>query len=84
VRVPVQVGVGQHERVWQSGPEGLAEVAALFTASPRVNVHEQPDAGHNLSVGLAARAYHLALLSFVEECLVRREVDAIGATERER
>ncbi|WP_210588568.1 alpha/beta fold hydrolase [Streptomyces sp. GESEQ-35] len=73
VRIPVQYTLGDHEAVWRPGPPGLAEIAALFTASPRVRLGEQPDSGHNLSLGYAARAYHLRVLSFAEECAVRRE-----------
>jgi pimeloyl-ACP methyl ester carboxylesterase len=73
VRVPVHYTLGDHERVWSAGPAALAEVAALFTASPRVAVVEQPDAGHNLSLGLSAMAYHLKVLSFAEECVLARE-----------
>ncbi|MET7480047.1 alpha/beta fold hydrolase [Streptomyces sp. NPDC005648] len=73
VRVPVQFSLGDHEEVWSSGPEALADIASLFTASPRVRVNEQPDSGHNLSLGHAARAYHLRVLSFAEECAVIRE-----------
>jgi pimeloyl-ACP methyl ester carboxylesterase len=72
VRVPVHYTLGDHERVWSSGPAALAEVAALFTASPRVTAVEQPDAGHNLSLGLSAMAYHLKVLSFAEECVLAR------------
>ena len=72
VRVPVHFSLGDHEMVWQSGPAALADIAARFTASPRVVVHEQVDAGHNLSLGLSARAYHLKALSFAEECVVAR------------
>jgi pimeloyl-ACP methyl ester carboxylesterase len=68
VRVPVHVTVADQESVWSTGPEALAEVSALFTAAPTVVAEEQPDAGHNLSVGLSARDYHLRVLSFVEEC----------------
>jgi pimeloyl-ACP methyl ester carboxylesterase len=73
VRIPVQYTLGDHERVWLSGPEGLADIAALFTASPRVLVNEQSDSGHNLSIGHSAMAYHLKVLSFVEECVLARE-----------
>lgn len=73
VRVPVQFSLGDHELVWQPGPAGLADIASLFTAAPRVSVSEQPDSGHNLSVGHSARAYHLKVLSFAEECAVTRE-----------
>lgn len=70
VRVPVRFSLGDHETVWRSGPSALAEVAAMFTASPRVVVNEQADSGHNLSLGHSAMAYHLTVLSFVEECLL--------------
>lgn len=73
VRIPVSYTLGDHEEVWSSGPEALADIASLFTAAPRVSVSEQPDSGHNLSVGHSARAYHLKVLSFVEECAVARE-----------
>lgn len=72
--IPVQYSLGDHEVVWRSGPEGLAEIAALFTASPRVVVSEQSHSGHNLSVGLTAMAYHLKVLSFIEECVLAREM----------
>ncbi|WP_306320074.1 MULTISPECIES: alpha/beta hydrolase [unclassified Streptomyces] len=73
VRVPVQFSLGDHERVWESGPAALAEITALFTGSPRVRSNEQAGCGHNLSLGLAARSYHLRVLAFAEECVVQRE-----------
>ena len=72
IRVPVHYSLGEYERVWQTGPEALAEIAALFTASPRVETLELAGSGHNLSVGLTAMAYHLKILSFIEECVVSR------------
>jgi pimeloyl-ACP methyl ester carboxylesterase len=73
VRVPVHYTLGDHERVWSSGPAALAQVGALFTESPRVVTAEQADAAHNLSLGWTALSYHLKLLSFLEECVVARE-----------
>lgn len=73
IRVPVQYTLADHEMVWQSGPTGFADIASLFTASPRVTVNEQASSGHNLSIGLSAMAYHLRVLSFVEECVLARE-----------
>lgn len=73
VRVPVQYTLGDHEMVWQAGPAGLADIASLFTAAPRVAVNEQADGGHNLSIGLTAMSYHLKVMSFVEECVVASE-----------
>jgi alpha-beta hydrolase superfamily lysophospholipase len=73
VRVPVQFTLGDQEPVWESGPAALSDIAGMFTASPRVTVTEQVDAGHNLSLGRTATAYHLKVLSFVEECVLARE-----------
>src|ERR1700730_12302157 len=73
VRVPVQFSVAEHERVWKSDPEALAEIAAMFTGSPRFVINEQVDAGHNLSLSVNAAAYHMRVLSFVEECATARE-----------
>jgi alpha-beta hydrolase superfamily lysophospholipase len=73
VRVPVRFTLGDHEPVWESGPAALKDIAGMFTASPRVTVAEQVDAGHNLSLGRTAMAYHLKVLSFVEECVLAQE-----------
>jgi pimeloyl-ACP methyl ester carboxylesterase len=72
VRIPVRYSLGDHEQVWLNGPAALAEVAALFTAAPRVEAAEQVDGGHNLSLGLTAMAYHLKVLAFLEECVAAR------------
>jgi hypothetical protein len=45
----------------------------MFTAAPRFMVNEQVGAGHNLSLSVSAAAYHLRVLSFVEDCVVARE-----------
>jgi pimeloyl-ACP methyl ester carboxylesterase len=73
VGVPVQFSFADHERVWKSDPEALAEIAAMFTAAPRFVINEQVCAGHNLSLSVSAAAYHLKVLSFVEDCVVARE-----------
>jgi pimeloyl-ACP methyl ester carboxylesterase len=79
VRVPVEYSVAEHECVWESTPEALDAIAALFTSSPRVVVNEIPDNGHNLSVGRNAAAYHERVLSFVEECVTARESTELEA-----
>jgi pimeloyl-ACP methyl ester carboxylesterase len=78
VRVPVRFTLGAHEQVWQSGPDALAEVAALFTNAPRVAVYEQPDGGHNLSLGHTAADYHASVFSFVDECVTARAAETLG------
>jgi len=70
VHVPVRFTLADHEQFWEAGAAGLADVAAMFTASPRVVVNEQRHSPHNLSLGWTAAAYHLGVLSFVEECAV--------------
>ncbi|MFD6399154.1 alpha/beta fold hydrolase [Nocardia sp. NPDC060249] len=72
IRIPVQFTVGAHEKVWRTDPLALSEITALFTAAPRVLLHEQADAGHNLSMGHSATAYHLRVMSFIEECVIAR------------
>jgi pimeloyl-ACP methyl ester carboxylesterase len=70
VRVPVEFSAADHESVWETTPEALAQIAASFTASPRVVVNRVTDSGHNVSVSLAADTYHRKVLSFIEECIV--------------
>ena len=42
----------------------------MFPASPRFVINEQIGTGHNLSLSVSAAAYHMKVLSFVEECVV--------------
>lgn len=72
VRVPVQFSVAEHESVWESGPESVAAIAALFTSAPRVRINEMSGSGHNLSVGHNADQYHARVLSFAGESLAAR------------
>ncbi|OBG89143.1 thioesterase [Mycobacterium sp. NS-7484] len=72
VRVPVQFLAGEYENVWESDPEALSAIAAMFSVAPRVQTGELPEGGHNLSVGLTAESYHRKVLSFADECLADR------------
>jgi pimeloyl-ACP methyl ester carboxylesterase len=82
VRIPVHYTLGDHERVWSSGPAAMADIASLFTDSPRVVTDEQADSGHNLSIGRTATGYHLKILSFVEECVLGHENGGIDRLPR--
>lgn len=73
VRVPVQFTVAEHERVWRSDPQTLAQIGAMFTSTPRFVINKQADTGHNLSLSVSAAAYHTNVLSFVEECVVAQQ-----------
>ncbi|WP_222123137.1 alpha/beta hydrolase [Streptomyces sp. SLBN-118] len=72
VRVPVRLTFAEHERWWHHGDEDLADLRARLSGAPRVQIDRQPDAGHNISLGWAARAYHLRALAFLEDCLTVR------------
>ncbi|MFC4376197.1 alpha/beta hydrolase [Nocardia halotolerans] len=72
VRIPVHFSAGEYENVWRNDTESLAEVAALFTAAPRVLAEQLPAGGHGLSIGHSAAAYHLRVLAFAEECVIAR------------
>jgi hypothetical protein len=77
VRLPYQFTVAQYERWWQATDIELVEYRALFPAVPLMTIRRQPAAGHNISLGWAARAYHLNALAFAEQCLLaRRQVSA--------
>ncbi|MEU8530334.1 MULTISPECIES: alpha/beta hydrolase [Streptomyces] len=69
VRVPVRFTFAEHEAWWRHTDADLAELTALLSAAPRVLVDRLPGAGHNISLGSAARAYHLRALAFLDECL---------------
>ena len=69
VTVPVRITMVDHELWWGPIPQALAEMSAGLSASPRVETNVEPGAGHNLSIGWAARAYHMGVLAFFERCL---------------
>jgi pimeloyl-ACP methyl ester carboxylesterase len=71
VRVPVRFTFAEYERWWRHDDEALAELTGLLAAD-RVLVDRLPAAGHNVSLGWAARSYHLRALAFLEECLTDR------------
>ena len=72
VRVPVHFSIAEYERVWHTDTSAVTEIAAMFSGVPRFTLHRQPEAGHNLSLGHTAPAYHAKVLSFAEECVVTR------------
>ncbi|GAA3901120.1 hypothetical protein GCM10023084_61990 [Streptomyces lacrimifluminis] len=59
--------------MWNSGPSTLAGITLPVIALSRVAVREQAGGGNNLSIGLTSMAYHLKVLSSVEECVLARE-----------
>ncbi|GAA4071797.1 alpha/beta hydrolase [Streptomyces shaanxiensis] len=69
VSVPVRITFAQYEAWWSHDDDDLADLTARLSSAPRVVIDRLPHAGHNISLGWAARAYHLKALAFAEECL---------------
>lgn len=76
VRVPVRFTFAEHEKIWESDPAAQRDIRAVFTATPSFTCNEQPDAGHNLSLGFGAEHYHRSVLSFVDECVAAAARDS--------
>lgn len=68
VRVPVRFTVAEHEKIWASDPDARREIRDIFTATGQFTSNDQPEAGHNLSLGFSAAQYHRSVLSFVNDC----------------
>lgn len=72
VRVPVRFTFAEQEQWWRFDDEALTALRSPLHAA-EVTVAHQANAGHNISLGWAARTYHLRALSFLEECLLARD-----------
>jgi len=79
VRAPVQMTLAEHDSVWMTSREALEELRRLFPRAPFVDVRCQRFAGHQLNASLAARAFYLRELAFVEECRVQKIASGRGA-----
>ncbi|WP_406864162.1 alpha/beta hydrolase [Streptomyces sp. HUAS MG47] len=71
VRVPVRLTFAAYETWWRHDEESVSDLTARLTSAPWVTVDRLDEAGHNISLGWAARTYHLRALAFLEECLAR-------------
>ena len=83
VQVPVRMTFAEHERLWRTDDQELSEIRALLSETPRLVVDIQASAGHNISLGWTARAYHLKALAFAEECIAMRLQSASPRDRRE-
>ncbi|WP_089107643.1 alpha/beta hydrolase [Streptomyces hyaluromycini] len=77
IRIPVRFTFAEQERWWRHDDEAVAELLRPL-AAPKSKVDRLPDAGHNISLGWAARTYHLRVLAFLEECLLASEAAPAG------
>lgn len=69
IEIPLRLTFAEHEAWWLHDEPDIADLTSRLTKAPVVRVERQPDAGHNISLGRAARCYHLRALAFFEECL---------------
>lgn len=69
VRVPVQYVYAEHEASSDGSPEVLAYARSAFTRAPHVEAIVQVGAGHNISRHKVARAHHLRIVAFTDDCL---------------
>jgi pimeloyl-ACP methyl ester carboxylesterase len=69
VRIPVQFSIAEHEKVWQCDAAAQTEIASMFVHVPRFEINEQSGAGHNISVGHTAAAYHATVFGFADQCV---------------
>jgi hypothetical protein len=72
ITIPVRLTFADHERLWALTDEHFDELRARLSGSPRVEIRIQHRAGHNLSLGHRALAYHRGALDFALECLAAR------------
>lgn len=82
IDVPLRLTFAEHEAWWLHEESDVADLTARLTKAPVVRVERQPGAGHNISLGRAARCYHLRALAFFEECLQSAEDDSAGVRPR--
>ncbi|MEU8693139.1 alpha/beta hydrolase [Streptomyces sp. NPDC048665] len=81
VRVPVRFTFAEQEQWWLFDDDALAALRRPLAAPTTVIAH-QPDAGHNLSLGWAARTYHLKALGFLEDCLLAKDAEPARPVSR--
>ncbi|MFD7906383.1 alpha/beta hydrolase [Kitasatospora sp. NPDC059747] len=78
VRVPVRLTLADHETWWRLDPPARTALTRAFPEG-LARLTTAHGAGHNLSLGHAARPYHLRALAFTDDCLTRTPRPALAA-----
>ena len=71
IHVPVRVTLAEFDNIWSPAPEARATLADVLKSSVWAEVILQRFSGHSTHGHIAARAHHLEVLSFAEQCIVR-------------
>ncbi len=74
IGVPVRITFADHETVWPVTAAHFHDIREVFSGAPYLEIAVEPFAGHNVSLGWAARAYHLKVLAFVERCRLTQQL----------
>ncbi|MBL7253392.1 alpha/beta hydrolase [Paractinoplanes lichenicola] len=69
IDIPLRLTFAEHETWWQHEQADVDDLVARLVKAPLLRIEHQPGAGHNISLGRAARTYHLRAFAFFEECL---------------
>jgi pimeloyl-ACP methyl ester carboxylesterase len=77
VRYAVQVSAAEHELTSAAPTEVLGVARAALVQAPVVETLLVQGSGHNLSLGYAARAYHLRVLAFAEQAMARQALGVL-------
>lgn len=64
IAVPVHVRHAQHDHLWVSSPDDVAEFGRAFTSAPVVDVALWPDAGHDIDYHRSGAAFQVQQLAF--------------------
>lgn len=75
LRLPVRLTFAEHEAWWHHDDAAIADLTRSLAVPHTVD--RLPGTGHNISLGWSARAYHLRVLAFLEECLARHGVSPL-------
>lgn len=73
ITAPVQWTVAEAEKTSEAGQPILVAAQRLLGRSRHVRTAMQSGSGHNISLHHVARAYHLRVFAFFEECLAMRQ-----------
>ncbi|WP_067474388.1 alpha/beta hydrolase [Actinomadura hibisca] len=76
VAVPVHNVLAEHDALWDTSPEALAEFVACFAAGAGATAEIAPGVGHSLDHHLLGARLHLQQLAFAYTCSTTRRVRA--------
>jgi pimeloyl-ACP methyl ester carboxylesterase len=74
ITAPVRFTFGEHEGYWPTDQAHFDEIRAALPNVAEFSAHIERRVGHNVSLGYAARSYHLRAIAFAEQCLLARSL----------